>query len=111
MQKLPRLSLWLACALVASGLVALPHVTYGHGESIDLAFWGGYSPGVARCQRTIARASARCMGDVIAARQACLDPVLSGATCDTQVLNAPVIAELRQRALNMRESALDSTSK
>lgn len=101
MPKVLCLLLRIAWAAVAIGVLALPDVTRGHGEPIDLAFWGGYQSGVARCQRTIARASARCMGDVIAARQACLNPVLAGGTCDTQVLNATTIASLRQRALNM----------
>lgn len=101
MHKVLRLSRGIACAAVVMGVLAAPVATHGHGEPIDLAFWGGYPSGVARCQRTIARASARCMGDVIAARQACLNPVLGDGACDTQMLNATTIAALRQRALNM----------
>lgn len=47
------------------------------------------------------------MGDVIAARQACLTPSLNGAACNTQQLNA-TIATLRQRALDMVAPACTS---
>lgn len=93
-------ALWIASVLATVWCCTLPDAVLGHGQPVALAFWGGYSPGVARCQRAIARASARCMGDVIAARQACLIPSLSGAACNTPQLNA-TIATLRQRALDM----------
>jgi cysteine-rich repeat protein len=65
-----------------------------------LEFWGGFSSGVARCQRAISRAAARCIGDVTAARQGCLTPALAGTVCDIQQLNTDVAA-LRQRVLSM----------
>lgn len=88
------------CAPLAAVVFFLltPGDVYAHGEPIPLAFWGGYSPGVARCQVAIGRAASRCVREVIAARRKCLDGSVRGAPCDKRQLDSEV-AGLRQASL------------
>ena len=80
---------------------------YAHGEPIPLAFWGGYSPGVARCQVAIGRVAFRCVRDVIATRRKCLDGSVRGTPCDTRQLDSDVAA-LRQASLRSLGSSCSS---
>lgn len=86
---------WLAVVVFSLLMVADAHA---HGEPIPLAFWGGYSPGVARCQVAIGRAASRCVREVIAARRNCLDGSVRGAPCDKERLDSDV-SKLRQASL------------
>ena len=74
----------------------------GHGAPAQLAFWGGFAPDAARCQRLISRATALCVGQVAGVRSACLSGAVRGGTCDAGALQAKVDAT-RARALDRVE--------
>jgi cysteine-rich repeat protein len=84
--------------------LAAPAAVHAHGQPAELAFWGGFPPTAARCQRTLSRATALCISQVAAARAACFGDALDGATCDETALDATVTAA-RQRALERVDRA------
>ena len=83
-------------------------IAAAHGRPAHLAFWGGYAPGVARCQRAVSRAAAQCALRASAARQVCLGAQLAGEACDEDTLTAEV-ANIRQEALDMVQSECSET--
>jgi len=54
-----------------------------HNTRVDLALWGNFGPDAAHCQQIISRATMRCVQQVVAIRQACMDRRLGGDTCDS----------------------------
>jgi cysteine-rich repeat protein len=86
----------LGLALTA---IALATPAHAHGQPAQLAFWGGFPPSAARCQRVIARATSACVGEVAALRAACLAGAVRGGTCDDAALGTR-IGDVRQRALD-----------
>ena len=55
---------------------------HAHGLALPFAFWGGFSPAAAYCQRIIALAADRCGGAVWKVRSACLGALVDGGACD-----------------------------
>ncbi|MGH7787203.1 MAG: DUF4215 domain-containing protein, partial [Candidatus Binatia bacterium] len=86
----------LRVALLVCGVSAAAHA---HGPPAEIAFWGGFPPDAARCQRVISRAASQCIARVAAARTGCLSGELAGTACDETELSADVAAA-RQRALD-----------
>lgn len=68
-----------------------------HGPPADLSVWGGFNSGVARCQRSIARAADACASRALLARTSCNAALLRGVPCDDAAVTAAVQAA-RQRA-------------
>jgi cysteine-rich repeat protein len=69
-----------------AALLALP--AYAHNNRADLAFYGGFGPSAARCQRIIAKASEACTTAVVAARSQCMSAQVDGQSCDTAAVDA-----------------------
>src|SRR5262249_32596891 len=79
----------IAAALV-SALSAAP--VLAHGQPAQLAFWGGFPPDAARCQRLISRATSLCVAQVAALRGNCLAAAVRGGTCDQTGLHSTIDA-------------------
>lgn len=92
----------VACATLV--LLAAVGVAHAHGVRLPFADWGGFAPDVARCQRAIARAGARCASHSWALRQACRASLLAGRPCD-EAKTAAAIAAVRRRTLDGVDAA------
>ena len=110
---------------VCATLLALP--VYAHNNRADLAFYGGFGPSAARCQRIISKAAEACATAVVAARNQCMSAQVDGQPCDTAAIDAAAQAA-RQHAHdliqqfctdqdaqalqfnNLQEAQLDATS-
>jgi cysteine-rich repeat protein len=99
---------WAAALCSALAAITVAASAHAHGQPAELAFWGGFAPDAARCQRALSRATALCIGQVAAARSSCLGGALNGATCDPAALDARVAAA-RQQALDRVGRACTTT--
>lgn len=103
--NLPTRRLRLFIAFLASACaLALAPAAEAHGPPAELAFWGGFVPEAARCQRVISRATSLCVSQAAAARGRCLASAMRGGACDETALDA-VVDAARARALDRVEAA------
>jgi cysteine-rich repeat protein len=85
----------LTIAVAASILVATVEAVSAHGARLPFERWGGFSPGAVRCQRSIARAAARCAARTWDLRRACLTARLTGQPCEESTVTAAIEAARR----------------
>ncbi len=79
-----------------------------HVNVPSLAFFGGFPPTVAKCQRAIAHAADRCVAKSVRARTACLNAQLDGQTCTSDA--ALDAAQEEARALVAKACSPESTA-
>jgi hypothetical protein len=77
----------LATALLGP-LAAL--AAWAHGQPAELAFWGGFGPRTAGCQRSLARVTSDCALGAWRLRRTCGEEELHGAGCDRQAVDRAV---------------------
>lgn len=80
----------LLATAVGLALVATTSPASAHGVRLKFEDWGGFSPGGVRCQRSIARAAAKCAATAWAVRRACLSARMNGQPCDENAAQAAV---------------------
>jgi len=83
----------LAAALLS---LAVAQVAYAHGVPTPLAFYGGFDPVSARCQRAVGLAAERCSMQAVTLRNACMNAQVNGQSCDTASVDAAVEATYQQ---------------
>jgi cysteine-rich repeat protein len=88
------------CAAAVIVIAVAPTRASAHGQPVDLSVWGNFGARTARCQRTIARAAAYCVGRVLAVRNDCLAEQLAGNPCDQDA------ADDRVEAVRLRAASL-----
>lgn len=79
-------------------LLALP--AHAHNNRADLAFYGGFGPTAARCQRLISKVAEDCAATVVTARSQCMTAQIDGQSCDSAAVDAATQAA-RQRARDL----------
>ncbi|MGH3055058.1 MAG: DUF4215 domain-containing protein [Gaiellaceae bacterium] len=63
-----------------------------HGGPPDITFWGPFPSGTAHCLRMMGRKTQRCVDQVIALQQACMDAELAGQGCDEALRDQQISA-------------------
>jgi len=79
-------------AIVAWVALVAPSMAAAHAGAIDIAFYGGFTRGAAKCLRRVAAAGQRCTQQIYALNRRCLDVEIRGGTCDRNRLDADLDA-------------------
>ncbi len=72
----------LVVGLVLAILVSHTSSVSAHAGGIDIAFYGGFTPGATKCLRRISTAAKRCAKRTYALQRRCTDKELVGRVCD-----------------------------
>ncbi len=80
-------------AAVLGWLASLPPCIYAHGGPPDITFWGPFPSGTAHCLRMMGRKTQRCVQEVVALEQACMDAELAGQPCDEALRDQQITAD------------------
>ena len=89
---------WATLVWLLMQLFAPP--VHAHGLALPFAFWGGFSPDAAQCQRVIGFAGAQCDDHVWRIHARCLNALLNGGACE--VTGVPMAAQQAQlNAVNL----------
>lgn len=81
----------VAIALVGASLTTAGRVS-AHGGPPDITFWGPFPSGTTHCLRTMGRKTQRCVQEVLALEQACMDAQLTGQPCDQTLRDQRIAA-------------------
>lgn len=80
---------------------------WGHGDPPDIAFYGHYSRGTARCQRAVGVAARTCFDTALAEHITCMNTLMAGGECDTTARDTAIEAAKERARLLVADSCTD----
>lgn len=86
----------LAIGLALAVLVSDARSVAAHAGGIDIAFYGGFTPGATKCLRRITTAAKRCARRTYSLQRRCTDKELTGQACDRAQRDLDLDAALGQ---------------